>query len=203
MNNMDTKEMVSALADGQLDAGQAAICLAAVARDETAIQAWQSYILIGEVLRSAERGALPSSTAFLRRVTQRLSSEVVAAPPPVVHAPVAEPAKVTARQLRSPAANDGVFRWKLVAGLASLAAVAAVGWSVLGLGAMGSQASRLAASPAGKGAPVMLAGGERGVMIRDARLDELLAAHQQLGGATALQTPSGFLRNATFDSPAR
>lgn len=202
MNNMDTKEMVSALADGQLDADQAASCLAAVARDETAVQAWQSYILIGEVLRLAERGALPSSAAFVRRVTQRLSSEVVA-PPPVVLSPAAEPAKVTARQLRSPAANDGVFRWKLVAGVASLAAVAAVGWSVLGLGAMGSQASRLAASPAGTGAPVMLAGGERGVMIRDARLDELLAAHQQLGGVTALQTPSGFLRNATFDSPAR
>lgn len=202
MNNMDTKEMVSALADGQLDAGQAASCLAAVARDESAVQAWQSYILIGEVLRSSERGALPPSAAFVRSVTQRLSSEAVTRPP-VVDAAVAEPAQVVARQLRAPAANDGVFRWKLVAGLASLAAVAAVGWSVLGLTGTASQASRLAASPAGTSAPVMLAGGERGVMIRDARLDELLAAHQQLGGATALQTPSGFLRNATFDSPAR
>ena len=37
------------------------------------------------------------------------------------------------------------------------------------------------------------------VMIRDPRLDELLAAHRQLGNNTsALQMPAGFLRNATF-----
>jgi sigma-E factor negative regulatory protein RseA len=40
-------------------------------------------------------------------------------------------------------------------------------------------------------------------MIRDPRLDELLAAHKQAGGATALQMPSGFLRNATFDGADR
>jgi sigma-E factor negative regulatory protein RseA len=40
-------------------------------------------------------------------------------------------------------------------------------------------------------------------MLRDPRLDQLLAAHRQLGGATALQAPSGFLRNATFEGPAR
>lgn len=202
MNNMDTKEMVSALADGQLNAGQAAHCLAAVANDESALQAWQSYVLIGEVLRSSERGALPPSAAFVRSVTQRLTSEV-ATRPARADGRFAEPTHVVARQLGSPAANDGLFRWKLVAGLASLAALTAVGWSVLGVAGTNSQASRLAASPAGSSAPVMLAGGERGVMIRDARLDELLAAHQQLGGATALQTPSGFLRNATFDGPAR
>jgi sigma-E factor negative regulatory protein RseA len=40
-------------------------------------------------------------------------------------------------------------------------------------------------------------------MIRDARLDQLLAAHRQFGSATALQTSGGFLRNATFEGPAR
>ena len=40
-------------------------------------------------------------------------------------------------------------------------------------------------------------------MIRDPGLDEMLAAHRQLGGASALQTPAGFLRNATFEAPAR
>ena len=43
----------------------------------------------------------------------------------------------------------------------------------------------------------------RQVMIRDPRLDELLAAHRQTGGTTALQMPAGFLRNATFEAPAR
>jgi sigma-E factor negative regulatory protein RseA len=41
------------------------------------------------------------------------------------------------------------------------------------------------------------------VMIRDARLDELLAAHKQFGGASALQQPAGFLRNATFQQAGR
>jgi sigma-E factor negative regulatory protein RseA len=40
-------------------------------------------------------------------------------------------------------------------------------------------------------------------MIRDPQLDRLLAAHRQFGGATALQTSSGFLRSATFEGPAR
>jgi len=38
-------------------------------------------------------------------------------------------------------------------------------------------------------------------MLRDARLDALLEAHQQAGGGS--QMPSGFLRNATFEGPAR
>ncbi|MDU7587859.1 MAG: anti-anti-sigma factor, partial [Acidovorax sp.] len=41
------------------------------------------------------------------------------------------------------------------------------------------------------------------VMLRDPRLDELLAAHKQFGSTTALQMPAGFLRNATFEAPAR
>ena len=49
---------------------------------------------------------------------------------------------------------------------------------------------------------VAVGNGAPQVMLRDARLDELLAAHQQAGGAS--QMPSGFLRNATFEEgPSR
>jgi sigma-E factor negative regulatory protein RseA len=41
------------------------------------------------------------------------------------------------------------------------------------------------------------------VMLRDARLDALMAAHKQFGGTSALQMPAGFLRNATFDGSER
>ena len=41
----------------------------------------------------------------------------------------------------------------------------------------------------------------QGPVVRDARLEELLAAHKQFGATSALQEPSGFLRNATFDIP--
>ena len=41
------------------------------------------------------------------------------------------------------------------------------------------------------------------VMIRDPRLDELLAAHNQFGSTSALQMPAGFLRNDNFSTPSR
>jgi sigma-E factor negative regulatory protein RseA len=41
------------------------------------------------------------------------------------------------------------------------------------------------------------------VMIRNPKLDELLAAHQQLGGAGALQMPASFVRQATFEPQGR
>jgi sigma-E factor negative regulatory protein RseA len=40
-------------------------------------------------------------------------------------------------------------------------------------------------------------------MMRDPRLDQLLQAHRQFGGATALANSSSFLRNATFEGPSR
>jgi sigma-E factor negative regulatory protein RseA len=56
--------------------------------------------------------------------------------------------------------------------------------------------------PAGATAQtVTLASGEPQVMIRNPRLDALMAAHKQFGGASALQTPAPFLREATFESP--
>jgi sigma-E factor negative regulatory protein RseA len=38
-------------------------------------------------------------------------------------------------------------------------------------------------------------------MLRDPELDALLSAHRAMGGNSALQLPSGFLRNATFERP--
>lgn len=43
----------------------------------------------------------------------------------------------------------------------------------------------------------------QGVLIRDAQLEALLAEHRQHGGMSALQTPSGFIRNATYDAAGR
>lgn len=42
-----------------------------------------------------------------------------------------------------------------------------------------------------------------GKLIRDARLDQYLAAHKQFGGSTALGVPSGFLRSATSEGRDR
>jgi sigma-E factor negative regulatory protein RseA len=40
----------------------------------------------------------------------------------------------------------------------------------------------------------------QGQVLRDPRLEQLLAEHRQFGGMSALQAPAGFLRNATYDS---
>jgi sigma-E factor negative regulatory protein RseA len=40
----------------------------------------------------------------------------------------------------------------------------------------------------------------QGQVLRDVRLEELLAEHRQYGGMSALQMPAGFLRNATYDA---
>ena len=42
-----------------------------------------------------------------------------------------------------------------------------------------------------------------GQMVRDARLEQYLAAHKQFGGSAALGVPSGFLCSATVEVPLR
>jgi sigma-E factor negative regulatory protein RseA len=187
----DKRELISALADGQLAGEAFARGVELAAADDGARQAWHTYHLIGDVLRSSELARCAPPDRFLSRLQQRLRDEEVV---------VETQAQVVVQQRRE-AANDGVFRWKLVAGVASIAAVSAIAWTVIGVGpGKDAQAPQLAAAsvPAG----TVLTGTTRGVMIRDPRLDEFLAAHRQLGAAT-LVAPAGYLRNATFDGQGR
>ena len=197
MDRMDTQEQISALADGQLRGEAFAQAVQLATQDEGAREAWSTYHLIGDVLRSSELAAGGSQAAFLQGFQARLRAEPVAMQVPV--APAARPAP--AIDVQRPAANEASWRWKLVAGFATVTAVAAVGWNLVG-GTGPSSQPQLAAAPAASSTQVA-AGTERGTMIRDARLDQLLAAHRQFGSATALQTSGGFLRNATFEGQAR
>ena len=192
MENMQTQELISALADGQLQGQAFAMGVQLAASDPLARQAWQTYHLIGDVLRSGESAAGTTSPAFLERLQARLRLEK---PLP---APDRTPA-VVVQDVRPEAANDSSFRWKLVAGLASVAAVGAIAWSLAGVLPGKIDSGQLARSGSG----TVLTAGERGVMIRDPQLDELLAAHRQLGGASALQMSGGFVRNAAFDGSNR
>lgn len=157
---------------------------------------WQTFHLIGDVLRGSELALAnrKHSVDFLEGLGARLREETQAVRP--------EP--VPAGLVRGPAANDAVFRWKLVAGLASLAAVAAVGWSVVGSGAgqppAGPQMAGGSPAPVVAEAPqAVVVQTPQGQMVRDARLEQLLSEHRQYGGMSALQMPAGFLRNATYD----
>ena len=104
------------------------------------------------------------------------------------------------------AANEAMFRWRWMASLVFAAALGAWAWSLWGNPAS-SDAASLAAN-ATKEIPtqsvtLVSEGSGNEAMVRDPQLDALLAAHQQLGGVSGLQMPSGFLRNATFERPTR
>lgn len=201
--SMQTSELMSALADGQLGGGDFAAALQACQHDESAFASWNTYHLIGDVLRSPEPVVRAADLAFVSRLNKRLAQEpLVAAELQSVDSDSAAQAKgATAGELihhRGPASNDGSFRWKLVAGLASLAAVFAIAWNASGLLLAPASAPQLAQAPEPK---QLVVASPQGPMVRDARLEELLAAHKQLGATSALQMPSDFLRNATFETP--
>lgn len=191
MDKMDNQELISALADGQVRGEALAQAVQAAAADARAREAWCAYHLVGEVLRTgrAPTGAAPED--FLARLRVRLEAE------PAPRTALAVIPAAVVRGSERAAAND--WRWKMAAGFASVAAVAAIGWNLTGSSIGPASQPQLAAAPAGVSAAAL----QPASMIRDPQLDRLLAAHRQLGGATALQTSSGFLRSATFEGPAR
>jgi sigma-E factor negative regulatory protein RseA len=194
------RERVSALMDGQLHSQEFADAVHAACDDADAQESWGTYHLIGDVLRGDPAAQRHASSDFVARLQVRLLAERIALAP--VADVVAEPGGALHAPSRQSAANNGSFRWKMVAGFASLAAVAAVGWNSV------STVSSPAAAPQlvqGVASPlVAVANPTSGaVMLRDPQLDEILAAHKQQGGSSALQMPAGFLRNATFEGHTR
>lgn len=206
MNDQLNKlEAVSALADGQLRGEAFARAVESACEDPEARAAWGAYHLAGDVLRFGASPGRSSDDEFVARWRERLARENAMGVPALDS--IAAGARGAAAAPRK-AANDGTFRWKAAAGFASVAAVAAIGWNIVATVPGATPSSRLALAPAPVQQPapatVATAGGEqRQVMIRDPRLDELLAAHRQAGGASALQMPAGFLRNATYEAPSR
>lgn len=227
---MTVREQVSALADGHLNGEAFAQAIEAVCHDNESRAAWQAYHVAGDVLRSGEHATCTDTSAFLARFQQRLAAEPVPMPVQAAPAVVAADSKVVPLQRRADAANEPVFRWKLVAGAASLMAVAAISWTLVGNGSGVQQGgaqvasvqqqqqaqqpavnsvlaaaalnnNQLASNASLTPTRVLVGNGAPQVMLRDPRLDQLLEAHQQAGGAS--QMPSGFLRNATFEGPTR
>ena len=180
---------LSALMDGELGPQYTAALVQAVAQDAQLQAAWQRYQLIGEALRAGASLGVVGQDSLQGIAGTR------------AHALPMTPSATPYTQ----AANDSVWRWKLAAGFAAVAAVGSIVWSVTGQG--GSATQTLAGSPSPAMATtalisVELNSGQSGTMIRDPRLDELMAAHKQFGSASALQ-PAGFLRSASFQAAQR
>ena len=188
------EEQLSALADGQLQGQELeqAIGWTATAQGQAT---WTTYHVIGDVLRSAEL-AQHGHQDLLAAVRARLAQENLS--PSLQSAQLEQ----VAPPGRSQAANASVFRWKMVAGLASLAAVSALGWH---MALAPTDSSDSPQQMAGQSFPQLTnhPQASTSVMLRDPRLDELIAAHKQYGTTTTLQMPAEFLRNANFAAPSR
>lgn len=196
-------ERVSALMDGALEGDDLARALDELAADSSVDGTWDTYHLLGQAMRSSTEPVQAHDPAFVARLRQKLvleTPELIAVSPLLTRVESQKALKVTV-------AND--FWWRRVAGLASVALVGVLAWQgVVWMGPGRPADTTLAQSPA---APVPVAApqtlvaadGASPLMIRDPQLDALLAAHRQVGGATALQMPSGFLRNATFSEDKR
>ena len=186
-----SSELLSALADGELtmntaEAGSQDGFLSSALHGD-----WNSYQVIGHALRgdAGASGSLGADPAFLERLNMRLADEKIAS------VMWATPGGARVGLANQPAANEGVFRWKMVAGFASVSAALVIAWNFVGT-PDASKALQLSQNPV---VEQVVVASPQGPMVRDARLEELMTAHKQLGGSS-LQAPSGFLRNAGFDN---
>lgn len=211
---MNDQEVISALADGQLR-GEAFIRAMKLLESPDHRATWHAYHVVGDTMRMGEEQFVQRDRAFLQRLQSTLAHE--AAPINQTVQPVLDSA---AGHMGRPihvahAVNDAQFRWKAWGGLASICAVSFVAWQMYGgvdeqarlaQVAVPSETTQVIAQ-----VPVVTATGNASatgagagsVMIRDPRLDALLAAHQQSGGASAFQNPTGFVRSATFTEVGR
>ena len=200
-------ENLSAMADGEVDSAAAARACAAWRDDPSARAAWQSYHLIGDVLRSEDL-ALKQDASFLTALRARLADE------PTVLAP--DPAAAAPQPSDSPRHAGGRgARWSWMAPSAVAAGFVLVAGALMVTRQAPVQVDGASATTVAgfERAPTRAPGLDSALqaapytseakLLRDARLDRYLAAHQQFAGSTALGVPSGFLRNAVAEAPHR
>lgn len=207
------REAISALADGELSADDVAHTVTRLAESPEDRLTWLAYHVTRDVMRDGSSLAGGADTAFMQRLKQSLAQELARAPVSngieMIAATAGSVRAGDQNDLKNEAANDAHFRWKWAAGLASVVLVSLLGWEAVGTlggspgGAQLAQGAATAPSPVALSAPMAAVAPEAPVMLRDPQLDALLAAHRHFGGTSALQMPTGFLRNATFDGADR
>jgi sigma-E factor negative regulatory protein RseA len=188
----EPRELISALADGETDAGASTQALQALADDDEALGRWHAYHLIGDVLRSGDLATAPAhDRRFLDALRSRLAEQR--------DGPRDETVSPAATSL--PAARRSRPRWTWPVALAAGVAALATALVVLRLpaGGDGAAAQVAAAGPApGQGgasaatlAALPDADGTGGRVLRDAQLDRYLRAHREYGAAHPVSLPGG------------
>lgn len=208
-------ERISALMDGEFDPDELAALLDEA--DTSGRPLWDDYHLIGDALRSDELTLPRSESAFMASFAARLDAEPhLLAPTALADAQAATAAGAKAVGSRGTRINPFLRVRRVLPTAAAAAAVAALSWVVVPRlqdhPAGGAQPQVLAqtAAPAASGSSLTrvalsqqpqaaVAANGAGVpndviVLRDARLDQYLAAHQQYAPAPIGQSVSPYMR---------
>lgn len=192
-NSPQDREALSALLDGEASAPESAQALAYLQLPQAKAD-WDTYQLIGQSLRGQRQALRAHDPDFVAKIQCAIQAQAGAAQLPDARCLTPQEA-----QPRRYSANEG--QWWRVASLAAVVLVVAVvlrnQWSD---GVWGAQPQLAQTAPTVPIQPTLVGSPE---MLRDPQLDAMLAAHRQLAASPMLQTPSGFLRNATFEGVAR
>jgi sigma-E factor negative regulatory protein RseA len=172
-------DKISALMDGELDEHQARQQIARLKQDESLVECWHAFHVVGDALRG--EGAL--SGDFGRRLSARLAEE------PTVLAPH-----------RSTLKNVTTYA---LSAAASLSAVAVVGWLAFFNNPLAPPAE-LAQAP-GTPAPVVAvpASAQLANLPSDGKMNEYLIAHQEFSPSTAIQGLAPYIRGVSGAQPAQ
>ncbi|ALS59002.1 sigma-E factor negative regulatory protein [Pandoraea norimbergensis] len=211
-------ERISALVDGEFDADELAALLDEA--DTSGRPLWDDYHLIGDALRSDELALPRSESAFMASFAARLEAEPHLLAPAAladVQASNAQAARTAGSRITR--INPFLRVRRVLPTAAAAAAVAALSWVVVPRlqdhPAGGAQPQVLAqtAAPSAATAGANLtrvtltqqpqaavaaaangAGPNDLIVLRDARLDQYLAAHQQYAPAPIGQSVSPYMR---------
>ena len=199
----DPRNLMSAFADGDGDGDAAGAERAAALwrEDGQAREAWYTYHLIGDVLRSDDLASEPRrDAAFVAALRRRLA---------------AEPVPIASRLPPAPALESRRLGWRAPAAIAAgIAAVSAVVMLARPDGLFNPPAAELARATGAVGARPVLASTATpqapapgsstvtdGRVIRDARLDAYLRAHQAARGGAPAALPGGAVRSVEMLLP--
>jgi sigma-E factor negative regulatory protein RseA len=197
-----TPDSLSAFMDAELQAPEKDVVLAQLLTSAKDQAQWHAYHVLGDVMRSDELAGAADDWQFWTRLEARLAQEPTI---PKVPSATTDTPLPWSQHTSGQSANAALFKWRAVAGAACTVLLAVLGtlvWTPV------TPSASLATGPA----PIQVNIQDPQLttaviapdgMIRDPRLDQLLSAHQQLGGHSALQMPSGFLRNATYEGAGR
>ena len=216
-DRQEIRAMVWNLADGRLSGEAFERAVEAACLDAEGVRAWHLVHLVGDVMRSQELAGRSLDTGFVQAVQARIAAEAFE-PRAAQAVPSPSDAAALSEGLGEGRANSANgLSWRMLAGVGAIALALVAAFSLgghwpsaepagtLAQGVKAPDAPVLAAKPSAPPAPAQVnaaAAATPAVMLRDPRLDELLAAHRQMGGTSALQKPAGFFRNAAHQDQA-